>query len=190
MSRIDVLIADRCPAGVPSVPLESVVAFRKGEQLKIADRVDGSFPVVTAGRTSESSHDDFNFEAGSVTVSSHGAYAGQINYWPTPIWLSNNVFLLSPDRQRLADRYLYFALQSRQDRVRERVRGGGVPYMNARDLATLRLPLPPLEVQREIVRVLDKFTQLEAELEAELEARRKQYEYYRDRLLTFKEEAV
>ena len=47
------------------------------------------------------------------------------------------------------------------------------------------IPVPPLEVQREIVRVLDKFTQLEAELEAELEARRAQYEHYRTEFLTF-----
>ena len=49
-------------------------------------------------------------------------------------------------------------------------------------LAKIRIPVPPLEVQREIVKVLDTFTKLEAELEAELEARRKQYEFYRDRL--------
>ena len=48
------------------------------------------------------------------------------------------------------------------------------------------IPVPPLPVQREIVRILDNFTSLEAELEAELEARRKQYEYYRDQLLSFK----
>ena len=49
------------------------------------------------------------------------------------------------------------------------------------------VPVPPVEVQREIVRILDQFTMLEAELEAELEARRVQYEYYRDRLLSFPE---
>ena len=50
-----------------------------------------------------------------------------------------------------------------------------------------RIPVPPLVVQREIVKVLDTFTQLEAELEAELEARRRQYQYYREALLTFGE---
>lgn len=50
------------------------------------------------------------------------------------------------------------------------------------------VPVPPLPVQEEIVRILDKFTALEAELEAELEARRKQYEFYRDQLLTFGDE--
>ena len=53
-----------------------------------------------------------------------------------------------------------------------------------------RFPVPPLPVQEEIVQILDSFSSLEAELEAELEARRKQYEYYRDRLLSFDELAV
>ena len=50
-------------------------------------------------------------------------------------------------------------------------------------MSKAQIPVPPLEIQEEIVRILDKFTQLEAELEAELEARRQQYEYYRDSLL-------
>jgi len=54
-------------------------------------------------------------------------------------------------------------------------------------LKKLSIPLPPLSVQQEIVRILDKFTQLEAELEAELDCRKRQYEYYRNKLLTFSE---
>ena len=54
-------------------------------------------------------------------------------------------------------------------------------------LKKLPIPLPPLSVQQEIVRILDKFTQLEAELEAELEGRKRQYEYYLNKLLTFNE---
>lgn len=52
-------------------------------------------------------------------------------------------------------------------------------------LQSFNVPVPPLEVQREIVRILDSFTLLTAELTAELTARKKQYEYYRDTLLTF-----
>ena len=55
-------------------------------------------------------------------------------------------------------------------------------------MGTIQCPVPPQPVQEEIVRILDKFTALEAELEAELEARRKQYEFYRDQLLTFGDE--
>ena len=63
----------------------------------------------------------------------------------------------------------------------------GIPALNAANLKKLFIPLPPLSVQQEIVRILDKFTQLEAELEAELDCRKRQYEYYRNKLLTFNE---
>ena len=65
--------------------------------------------------------------------------------------------------------------------------GTKVIDVSAKALERVTIPVPPLEVQREIVRVLDAFTQLEAELEAELEARRRQYYHYRDSLLTFRE---
>jgi type I restriction enzyme S subunit len=59
--------------------------------------------------------------------------------------------------------------------------------LSAKDFAKISIPIPPLPIQAEIVSILDKFTALEAELEAELEARKKQYEYYRAKLLTFNE---
>ena len=63
--------------------------------------------------------------------------------------------------------------------------GGGVPHVYPKDVAKFKCPIPPLEVQHEIVRILDQFTTLEAELEAELEVRRAQYEYYRNQLLSY-----
>ena len=59
------------------------------------------------------------------------------------------------------------------------------PKLNQENLRNIEIPLPPIEVQTEIVRILDKFTSLEAELEAELDCRKRQYEYYRDKLLSF-----
>ena len=73
--------------------------------------------------------------------------------------------------------------------VNERQQGAGYPSISDKVLFTYEIPVPPIEVQRKIVEILDNFTELEAELErkleAELEARRKQYEYYRNQLLTF-----
>lgn len=60
-----------------------------------------------------------------------------------------------------------------------------VKSITSRTLEKIKVPVPPLEIQEEIVRILDRFTLLEAELEAELEARRKQYAFYRDSLLNF-----
>lgn len=63
--------------------------------------------------------------------------------------------------------------------------GAGIPSLSKESVNKLLIPIPPLPIQQEIVRILDTFTELTANLQTELEARRKQYEYYRDKLLTF-----
>lgn len=187
MSRIDDLIRAHCPGGVKFHKLGEVAKVRRGVQLLEAERVPGPFPVVTASRTSGLTHNQSNFASGAITVTSHGAHAGHVNLWESPIWLANNVFLFEPDDQCVLGSFLYFALKNSEGRLHRTSQGGGVPYINARDLEGLTFQIPPLEVQREIVRVLDLFQSLEAELEAELEARRRQYAHYRDSLLDFTE---
>lgn len=66
-------------------------------------------------------------------------------------------------------------------------KGGGQPLVTASDIKKIEIPLPPLEIQNEIVRILDTFTAHTAELQAELQARKEQYEYYRNKSLTFDE---
>lgn len=58
-------------------------------------------------------------------------------------------------------------------------------YIVLSTLQKFQVPIPPIEIQKEIVKILDAFTELEAELEVELEKRREQYAYYREQLLTF-----
>jgi type I restriction enzyme, S subunit len=185
MSSVDEFVGQRCPNGVRHQPLGSLVTFHRGPQLKSTDLVPGPYPVVTASRQQTASHADWNQDARSVTVTSHGAYAGHVNYWTMPIWLANNVFLLEPAGGVLSPRFLYFCLKRAERRLHEAAQGGGVPYINVGDIAGIQLPVPPIEVQLEIVRILDSFTALEAELEAEMEARRRQYEHYRSSLLAF-----
>ena len=72
-----------------------------------------------------------------------------------------------------------------QEQKRPYLTGAKVRRISDKGLSRVRIPIPPLEVQREIVRILDQFTTLEAELEAELEARRTQYEHYRNHLLSY-----
>lgn len=163
-------------------PLADVVTFRRGEQLKASNRIPGPFAVVTASRSELSSHNQTNYPANSVTVTSHGAYAGHVNFWSDPIWLGNNVFLLEPNPTVLP-RFLFFALKNVESKIQGSAKSGGIPYLNAGDIDAIRIPVPSLKVQHEVVRILDTFTQLESELEAELEARRKQYEFYRNELL-------
>lgn len=84
-------------------------------------------------------------------------------------------------------KYLAYILKTTyfQNEVKKITGVGSVPNVPQSSLAKIGIPLPPIEVQTEIVRILDKFTSLEAELEAELDCRKRQYEYYRDKLLSF-----
>jgi len=84
-------------------------------------------------------------------------------------------------------KFLSYYLQTPQFFVEKKKHATGTKVIDvsAKSLAKIRIPVPPLEVQREIVKVLDTFTKLEAELEAELEVRRRQYKYCRDALLSF-----
>ena len=81
---------------------------------------------------------------------------------------------------------LYYFLKMDIDTISKSLTQSTMPHVSMASMNKRTVPIPPIEVQREIVRILDNFTELTAELTAEIEARQKQYEYYRDKLLTFK----
>jgi len=101
-------------------------------------------------------------------------------YWTEPIFVGD-AFSIQVKSDSVCLRYLYHFLLSIQKQIYGLKSGGGVPHVYPKDVARISIPIPPLPVQEEIVRILDKFT----ELEAELEARKQQYEYYRKSLLSF-----
>ena len=90
------------------------------------------------------------------------------------------------NEDKVSVKFLYYVLKNNALHFRELASGmGSLPQISLRVTEEFRVPVPPLEVQSEIVKILDNFTELTAELIAELTARKKQYEYYRNRLLTF-----
>ena len=97
--------------------------------------------------------------------------------------LNQRVCKINPNPKQLNKNYLFHFLFIALEQMSSKIQGSTVKHLSTRDLNKYPIPLPPLEVQDEIVRILDSYTQLEqdleSELEAELEARRKQYEYYR-----------
>jgi type I restriction enzyme S subunit len=184
MNQIGSLISKLCPDGVSYVTLDSLFKIRKGENLTNSQAVPGLYPVVTASRGSTFTHNDFNFSGECITISSHGAYAGFVSYYNQDFWLGNNVYLFERNGEGVSTRFYFHILKSLAQALLATVNTGGIPYINAKDLLRLRVPNPPIEIQHEIVNILDKFTNLEAQLEAELEARTLQYDHYRHRLLS------
>jgi type I restriction enzyme S subunit len=82
-------------------------------------------------------------------------------------------------------------LKNKESDLNAMKRGAGVPHVSGEELGNIELPIPPLQEQKRIISILDRFdtlcNDLSAGLPAEIEARQKQYEYYRDKLLSFKE---
>jgi len=85
--------------------------------------------------------------------------------------------------------YHYLQTKEVQEKIKKITSKSAMPKFNKTEFRKIKVPVPPIEVQKEIVRILDNFTNLTAELTAELTARQKQYEYYRNKLLSFNESA-
>lgn len=183
MSRLQQLIQELCPDGVKYVKLEDVCVFERGTSITKKDIIEGDIPVVAGGQEPAYYCNQANRTGETVVISSSGAYAGYVSYWNQPIFVSD-AFTVKPN-DFLLTKYLYYFLVSKQARIYSLQKGGGVPHVYSSDVALLKIPIPPISVQQEIVRILDTFTGLNKELNAELTARKKQYEHYRGLLFTF-----
>ena len=186
MNTIKELIEKYCPNGVEYKKLGEVCTVLRGKRLTKKELSGGGpFPVFHGGIEPIGYYCKGNRQAESVMIIDVGASAGTVGYCKNEFWSSDGCFCLS-HVSTFEQRYLFFLLQSLERNLKSKVRRAGIPTLDNKVLENLLIPVPPIPVQREIVRILDSFTSLEAELEAELEARRKQYEYYRDQLLSFK----
>lgn len=187
MKNLETLIQELCPDGVEFVKLGDVCEIKTGKGITQKDCSESSkYPVYSGGKEPMGYYKEFNRNANSVTVSRVGAYAGFVNYVTEDFYLNDKCFSVLPKKDEdINSKYLYYKLKALECSIINMQSGGGVPTINTKKVGSLEIPLPPIEVQTEIVRILDKFTSLEAELEAELDCRKRQYEYYRDKLLSF-----
>jgi type I restriction enzyme, S subunit len=180
---------------VEAMSLGEVAEIKRGTSITKKDVIDGDIPVIAGGRTPAYYHNVSNREGQTIVISGSGAYAGFVSWWEQAIFVSD-AFTVKPDK-RLLPKYCFYWLQCMQQLLHELKSGGGVPHVYPRDVAPLQIPIPcpdnpekSLAIQAEIVRILDTFTALTAELTAELIDRKKQYNYYRDRLLSFEKGEV
>lgn len=183
MNKIEEKIKKLCPEGVKKVKLGDVCEFNRGNTITKKDTIEGSVPVIAGGKTPAYYHNEANRHEKTVVVAGSGAYAGYVSFWKCPIFLSD-AFSVDPKDDMIPE-FLFLLLESKQKQIYTLQKGAGVPHVHGKDLSQFPIPLPPLSVQQEIVRVLDSFSSLQSKLEEELEARQKQMEYYREKLLTF-----
>ncbi len=173
--------------------LGDIVNFQRGKRLvKSQLEKSGKFAVYQNSMTPLGYYHESNVEAGSAFVICAGA-AGEIGYSKDEIWAADDVhFAVVPEV--VNSRYLYHFLLTQKGKIGGQVRRASIPRLSKAVLEKLVFPIPcpenpkkSLEIQAEIVRILDTFTELTTELTTELNARKKQYNYYRDQLLSFED---
>ena len=183
MSRLDELIKELCPDGVEYKELKEVLTIKNGKDYKGLD--EGEYPVYGSGGIM-TYVSEYAYNRPSVLIPRKGSI-DKLYYVEEPFWNVDTIFYTEINTTKVVPRYVYFCLQ--REHLEQYNTAGGVPSLTQKVLNKVKIPVPPLEVQNEIVRILDNFTELTdeltAKLTAELTARQKQYEFYRDKLLDF-----
>ncbi|WRF50029.1 restriction endonuclease subunit S [Helicobacter pylori] len=185
MHKIERLLQTLAPKGVEFRELGEVCDFQKGKSITKKAVTFGKVPVISGGRQPAYYHNEANRSGETIAISSSGVYAGYVSYWDIPVFLADS-FSVSPKQKTLMPKYLFHYLTMQQDAIHATKSTGGIPHVYSKDLQNFLIPIPPLEIQQEIVKILDAFTELNTELNTELKARKKQYQYYQNMLLDFK----
>ena len=160
--------------------LGEVCGILRGKRLTKKELSEGGkYAVFHGGLVPIGFYSESNRKGDTTMVINVGASAGTIGYSRDDFWSSDGCFCISPS-PFLLSRFIFYVLQSKDFQIKGKVRIAGIPTLDSNVLEQFPIPIPPLRVQARIVDILDKFT----ELEAELEARNKQYDFYRNRLLS------
>ncbi|WRC04109.1 restriction endonuclease subunit S [Helicobacter pylori] len=190
--RLKTLLQTLAPKGVEFRKLGEVCEILDNRRIPIAKnkRNPGIYPYYGANGIQDYI-DSYIFDGDFVLVGEDGSVINKdntpvVNWASGKIWVNNHAHVLQT-KNELKLKFLYFYLQTID--VSYCV-AGTPPKINQENLKKITIPIPPLEIQQEIVKILDQFsiltTDLLAGIPAEIEARKKQYEYYREKLLAFK----
>lgn len=189
MSKLEELIQKFCPEGVEYKTLQSVVGVNRGSRLT-KDQLNDHYEYEVYHGSKNSilgKYHRFNAPKNTTIVVNTGSI-GEVKFIDKEFWCSDGSFWIGHSNE-IDDKYLYHALSGYEDYFFSKKRVGGVPTIDRSVIENFSIPIPPIEVQREIVHILDNFTELTgeltAELAAELTARLKQYEFYKNQLLEF-----
>lgn len=159
--------------------LGSICEIKLGERIPKENLSDnGTIPVIGGGVSPLGYATKANSSGNQITISQQGT-AGYVSWQSDPFWSSHHCYTILPS-SKINSKYLFYVLKAKQEHLYYLVTPSPIPRLLSNVLSRVLIPVPPLEVQQEIVSILDCFS----ELERELERRKIQYTYYRDLLLT------
>ena len=190
MSKVEKLVNTYNPKGVVFDQIgHNVISLPKEILKNNYIQKDGDYPVINSGRDIQGFYNKYNNDGDAFTVASRGESAGFIQYSDIKFWAGGLCYpYRAINNNTVITKYLYYYLKKIEKSIMTNmVMRGGIPAINKKDFEKLIIPLPHIKVQEEIVKILDSFTNLIDALNEELSLRQKQFEYYREKLLTFDE---
>ena len=142
------------------VKLNEVVEFKRGTSITKKDVKEGNIPVIAGGQQPAYYHSLLNREAGAITISSSGAYSGFVAYHNYPIFASDCFTVSSKNKNVLDDKYLFHIIKNKQLEIYEMQEGGGQPHIYPKHFDNWDIPLPPLEIQEQIVKEIEGYQKI------------------------------
>ena len=139
----------------PMVELGKVCEIEKGTSITKAKITCGDIPVIAGGQQPAYYHNKSNREGQTITISASGAYAGFINFFDIPIFVSDCTTIRSKEEDKILTKFIFRYLKVRQKDIYKLQIGMGQPHVYGKDLAKIKIPLPPIEVQKEIVEQIE-----------------------------------
>ena len=158
---------------------------------KSKQRDDYQYPVFNGGTSNTGYYEEYNRDANKIIVSARGANAGYVNRVFEKFWSGNSCYTIDLVSEDGNWNYVYYFLKAYEAQLLGSQQKGGIPAVSKKQIEKFSVPIPTIEKQSYIVSILDHFyglcNDLTSGLPAEINARQKQYEYYRDKLLSFPE---
>ncbi len=165
-------------------PLGEVATIKRGRRVTKRDlSPEKKYPVYSGGVTPMGYFENYNEDENTITVVKYGT-AGFVNFITEKFWANDVCYCIKPSAI-LSNKYLFYILKNNQNHINSLATDAIPAHLPTEEINGLQIPIPSLDIQKGIVRILDTFTELTAELSAELTARKRQYEYYQDVSLTF-----
>lgn len=170
--------------GVPFLSVESVTG-REIDITKKRGYISNEYNIQISKKYFPKTGDVYIVKSASIGKVAIVGTETNFNIW-------SPLAAMRPDPLKLNSRFLFYLLQTEEIQKEVRIKSGtgSQPNLSMRTLEKFEIPLPPLPIQTEIVRILDKFVEQQEQLERLIELRKKQYEYYREELLKPKEGEV
>ena len=185
MSRLDDLLETCCPEGVEYKELQSLAEIGTGSSDRKDSSEDGEYPFYVRSKDVLRIN-KYEYDEEAIVIPGEGGIGEIFHFVQGKYALHQRAYRIHIVKPELTTKFLYYYMASHFKKfIMQKAVSATVTSIRKPMIEQFPVPVPPIEVQREIVRILDNFTELTAELIAELTARKKQYEYYRDSLLSF-----